>query len=158
MEISVRLARLDDSPTICIILRRSITEVCTKDHKNNPDIISAWTKNKTIENVNSWLLNPDNYSFISSVNGIESGFGLMSSSGEILLCYVLPEALHVGVGSILLNSMIETAKNIGVQKVTVDSTQTAKGFYERNGFLQSCPSKSEFGVICSPLELRLNID
>ncbi len=47
----IRVARADDAAEICVILQRSITELCAADHKNDPQILSRWIANKTPDNL-----------------------------------------------------------------------------------------------------------
>jgi hypothetical protein len=42
-----RPATPEDVPTACDIIRRSITELCTADHANDPAILQRWLANKT---------------------------------------------------------------------------------------------------------------
>jgi hypothetical protein len=56
----IRDANPDDAPDSCNVLRRSISELCTADHKNEPAILSRWLGNKTIENFVAWVNQADN--------------------------------------------------------------------------------------------------
>jgi hypothetical protein len=45
----IRDAAPDDAIAGCEVLKRSIAELCTADHKNDPTILARWLGNKTIE-------------------------------------------------------------------------------------------------------------
>ena len=46
MTITVRVATEPDVDAACQVLRRSITELCISDHKNDEQILAGWLKNK----------------------------------------------------------------------------------------------------------------
>lgn len=47
--ITFGLAKGEDAEEIALILRRSITELCLPDHKNDAGEVAAWAANKTPE-------------------------------------------------------------------------------------------------------------
>jgi hypothetical protein len=47
----IRDAETEDALAACQVLRRSITELCISDHRNDPTILGRWLANKTPENV-----------------------------------------------------------------------------------------------------------
>ena len=59
------------------------------------------------------------------------------SGSEIMLNYVLPEALHQGIGKGMLQALETHAIASGVEHIDVVSTIPAKAFYERNGCVSS---------------------
>ena len=131
---------------------RSIREICYRDHKNDDSNIKHWLSNKTLLNFNEWIESGNNYAY-SAVNtkGEIIGFGLMSKFGEILLNYVLPEYLHMGIGKRLLAKMEEQAQSEGINRLHADSTFTARSFYERNGFELNKSVEGSDELNCVPL-------
>jgi hypothetical protein len=51
----IRDAVPDEAPAGCMVLRRSIAELCQAGHKNDPAIVAQWLENKTIENFVGWV-------------------------------------------------------------------------------------------------------
>jgi hypothetical protein len=51
----IREARSDDAPAACVVLRRSITELCHADHGGDEVLLEKWLSNKTVENVTRWI-------------------------------------------------------------------------------------------------------
>jgi hypothetical protein len=56
----IRDALPEDGPAACIVLKRSIAELCEADHRNDPAILAQWSGNKTQENFYAWVRQPDN--------------------------------------------------------------------------------------------------
>ena len=57
-----------DAPAACEVMRRSISELCEADHRNDPEILRRWLANKTLEIVRSWIIKPGN-SVLVAVDG-----------------------------------------------------------------------------------------
>jgi integrase/GNAT superfamily N-acetyltransferase len=124
---------------ICQLIICSIIEVCATDYDHDPQILSEWLANKTAENLTQWIKSTSNISFIARdrIHNKVVGFVLMNDTGEILLNYVLPCHLHRGIGTLLFNKLEKIAHKLGLNKISVTSTITAKTFYEKNGFLEN---------------------
>ena len=69
-------------------------------------------------------------------SGLVLGFAAISGS-EILLNYVVPEALHQGIGKRMLQALEAHAIASGRERIEVVSTIPAKAFYERNGYVSN---------------------
>lgn len=130
----LRQAALSDSEAIADVLRRSIAEVCYSDHKGDEVILQQWLANKTPDNVTNWLSSPSTAAWVAELNHRVVGVGMLSQSGEVLLCYVSPEVIGMGMGYQLLQRMLQSANDWGLDRVYLESTATARPFYLRNGF------------------------
>lgn len=93
MNVSTRNATKADAETACTILRRSITECCVEDHRNNPELLSGWLQNKTPENVSTWFTSGENFSVVAVSSEELVGVGLLTKDGNLALCYALPEVV-----------------------------------------------------------------
>jgi hypothetical protein len=49
MSMDVRDARFEDADEACLVMRRSIVELCEADHHRDPALLAAWLDNKTPE-------------------------------------------------------------------------------------------------------------
>ena len=134
---TIRRAISDDAEAIAKLLVRSIREVCGPDYDNDEAILAAWCSNKTPENMRRGILNPNNYWIVALDSKTITGTALMTNKGEINLCYLLPEYLGRGFGKAMLNDMMGYAQTAGLQKVTLETTRTAREFYLRNGFVET---------------------
>ena len=155
MHVTVRKAITTDAEAACIVLRRSITECCVEDHRNDPEVLSVWLRNKTPENIASWFAAPDNFSVVATYREKVVGVGLLIAKGELALCYVLPEVRFTGVGKSLLSAMESHAMQSGITELRLSSTSTAKAFYLRNGFTPNGTPEIEFGIQAFPLVKQL---
>ncbi|MGH8810194.1 MAG: GNAT family N-acetyltransferase [Noviherbaspirillum sp.] len=155
MTTEIRTARPEDAVSACNVLRRSISECCTEDHRNDAAILSAWLGNKTPETVRTWFQCSSNHSLVA-VNGDElAGIAIMTRQGKIVLCYVAPEARFTGAGRALLQALETRAREWGLGVLQVASTATAKSFYARNGFVAGGVTQSAYGTEAISFSKRL---
>lgn len=154
MSFSVRRAKWEDAQVACSVVRRSIEECCHDDHRGNPDRLEAWLKNKTPGNFLGWIQSDELFCAVVEEESRVVGFG-MSSTDEVLLCYVVPEALHRGAGKAMLQSIENWAVTSDTFALRLVSTRTATAFYRRNGFENCGPVAVFAGMEGYPLSKRL---
>ena len=102
VSMEVRDAVPEDAPAGCVVMRRSIAELCVADHKNDPAILARWLGNKTVENFVAWISRPDNSLMVAVENARILAVGSVNDSGMIGLNYVSPDARFPGVSRTLL--------------------------------------------------------
>lgn len=158
MGLEVRIATPEDAPAACAVLRRSITECCGRDHGSQSEILHAWLGNKTPDNVASWIASPSNYTVVAMRDGSLSGVALLTQAGKLSLCYVVPEALHAGLGKAMLAAIEAKARAWGISVLRLHSTATAHDFYVRNGYILAGKEKSCYGVECDFFWKKLNAE
>lgn len=147
----LREAVVADADAACQVLKRSIVECCALDHHRDPTRIATWIANKTSENVSAWIAHPGVYALIAESASKPVGVGMITRSGQVTLCYLVPEALYKGIGRALLNAMLDRAQHWGLRTVHLESTQTALAFYARNGFKPDGAPFNENGLIGTPM-------
>ena len=155
MPLQIRTATTDDAGPACAVLHASITHCCVEDHRGDPAALTAWLRNKTPEQVRGWILSPDHHAIAAIADGLQVGFALSSRAGEVLLCYLLPQARFNGAGKAMLAAIEERARADGVHALRLDSTATARAFYLRNGFVQKGRPTVAFGMQSHPMAKTL---
>jgi GNAT superfamily N-acetyltransferase len=145
----IRDAVPGDAAAACDVLRRSITELCVADHRNDPAILAQWLANKTPEIVASWIAQPARSVLVAVDEGAILAVGGVSDQGEITLNYVSPEARFRGVSRALLGALEARAKERGNRRCHLVSTQTARQFYLATGYVEDGPPQGKFGTSSS---------
>lgn len=136
MTYTVRLAKPQDAEAACNAVRSSIEDCCIEDHESNKARLDAWLKNKSPENFRRWIQSESLYCVVVEASYRVVGFG-MCTTGELLLCYVLPEVRFRGAGKAMLQDIELWAATTGVAELRLESTRTALAFYRRHGY-QDC--------------------
>jgi ribosomal protein S18 acetylase RimI-like enzyme len=154
--VSVRLASVEDAPVVTDILRRSISQLCVEDHRNDSESLELWLKNKTIPIVRGWFESPTLYCVVGCIDGMVSGSAAMNAEGEVLLCYVDPGARFQGVSAAMILALEKEAQNRRLADIRLSSTITAKRFYQERGYMAIGAPRQMFGLVAGiPMVKRL---
>jgi GNAT superfamily N-acetyltransferase len=152
----IRDAIPEDAPAACEVMRRSISELCGADHRNDPVILGRWLANKTPEIVASWIIRPGNSVLVAVEDGSILAVGCVTDAGEITLNYVLPDARFRGVSRAVVTALEARALERGAYRCTLISTETAHRFYQSAGYIQDGAPQRKFGTTSSyPMPKRL---
>jgi len=117
------------------------------------DTLAQWLANKTTRDFLSWLAAEDNFCVVAETNDQIRGVGLLHRSGEVRLCYLAPGAQGQGLGKAILRVLEEKAREWGSRKLHLESTVSARPFYERAGYRSAGAAKPGFGIShCHPYE------
>ena len=142
----IRDAKPEDAPAATAVLKRSITELCEPDHRNDPSILAQWLGNKTRENFCAWVEQADTSVLVAVENGEILAVGSVTDAGTIGLNYVSPDARFRGVSRALLRALEARAAERGNDQCNLTSTETARRFYLSNGYMQNGPPVGGFGT------------
>lgn len=146
MSLEIRIAASTDAFAACNVLRRSITECCELDHRNDAAILDAWLGNKTPQMVANWFSSPTNFSLVALDGGELVGVALLTGAGKLALCYLLPEARGKGIGKALLARMEDQACGWGVKALQLHSTLGGAPFFASQGYVEAGKVRSPYGV------------
>lgn len=114
------------------VLIASLTELCALDHHNDPALLAGWLENKSPDRVAAWFDTPASTLLVAERDGeIAAVGGYFESSRTVSLNYVSPRYRFAGVSSALL-AAIEAG--LGPGEAQLESTQTARRFYESRGW------------------------
>jgi GNAT superfamily N-acetyltransferase len=152
----IRDAIPEDAPAACEVLRRSISELCGADHRNDPVILGRWLANKTPDIVASWIVQPGNSVLVAVEDGSILAVGSVTDAGEITLNYVSPDARFRGVSRAMVTALEARALERAADQCTLLSTETAHRFYKSTGYIQEGAPQGKFGTTSSyPMSKRL---
>lgn len=143
----VRRARAEDATDAAQLLCESITELCVTDHQNDAATLSHWLSNKTPERLQAWIANPEQVTLIAASERELLGIGLVTSKGEVQLCYLRPSATKCGAGGAILRELEQVSRELGLSRVFLTSTSLARGFYEHAGYQATGPGRAVFGTV-----------
>ena len=153
----VRDAVPEDAPAACQVMRRSIAELCGADHRNDPSVLERRLSNKTPQIFQSWI-RPDNSLLVAVEDDRILAVGCVTHAGEITLNYVSPDARFCGVSGALPAALEDRARELGNQRCTLKSTETARRFYLERGYSEDGPADGKFGTASGyPMSKRLAV-
>ncbi|WP_455924763.1 GNAT family N-acetyltransferase [Pseudomonas putida] len=144
-----------DAGVVSRILERSIRGGCALDHRNDPCLVDAWLRHKRWDDVGRWLLDDALHLRVGRLEGKAAGVALALASGEICLCYVLPEHFRRGVGRALMGAMEGILRRQGHRRAMLYSTRTASGFHQHLGYRQTGRPMRICGLLLLPMDKAL---
>ena len=153
-EVIVRPARLQDAEAAASLLGASIRELCTTDHRGDPDVLAGWLANKTADQFRAWMEAPG-WVVAAERGGQLVGIGQAFPSGEIALNYVVPTARFSGVSKSVLRRLEEQIHLAGCVRATLASTRTARRFYLGAGYRAAGKPFDAGGKVAFPMAKEL---
>jgi GNAT superfamily N-acetyltransferase len=142
----IRPARVQDARQAIEVLRASIARLCTLDHQDDPETLEQWLHNKTTEHFERWLSAPGALVLVAEVDAVIRGVGMVHDGGEVRLCYVCPGFERIGLGRAILEAAERWAEACGLRMLRLQSSATARGFYERLGYVSAGNPTQGFGI------------
>ena len=100
------------------------------------------------------IVRADNHVFVATEGSTILAVGAVTSSGEITLNYVSPDARFAGVSKALLNRLEAKTLELGNNTCTLTSTETARRFYLSAGYKQQSSSKNLLATSSSYLMIK----
>lgn len=151
MNPEIRDARPEEAAEIAALIRASITGLCARDHRNEPDALAAWLANKTPEAVAGWIAAPDQRLIVARETGRLAGTAAARPSGDLLLLYVAPDAVGRGIGAGLLAALEAWLRREGAHEIRLESTVTARDFYRARGYRETGSPAQGGATGCLPM-------
>jgi putative acetyltransferase len=128
----VRTYKIGDTEEIMKLFYDTVHEVNTRDYTKEQ--VDAWAPaNMDIEVWNRRLTNKLVY--VAENNGKILGFGELEEDGHIDGFYCHKDFQRKGIGTQLLKSIESKANFLGIKKLLVEVSITAKSFFESQGFI-----------------------
>jgi len=149
--VRIRPALARDAGAACDVLRRSIGELCARDHHDDPALKQAWLANKTPATVRRWITAPGGQVLLAEMDGKVVGVGAATARGEITLNYVAPEARFRGVSKAVLAALEAWLVGQGVARASLSSTETAHAFYLAAGYCDAADLRVSQAVDGQPM-------
>ncbi len=72
---------------------------------------------------------------VATLDGSPVGFASLEGKDKIDMLYVHPAAVGQGVGAMLIDALEKLAGSRGAGKLVVDASDSARGFFERRGYV-----------------------
>ena len=143
----IRNACSHDIEEMVSVVRRSITELCVREYRNDPAVLRRWLENKTPESFQRWISDGKHLVIVAVGGSGILGVGMMSDNGEIQLNYVSPDFRFQGVSKKLIKAMERHAQSMGICEVRLFSTQLASRMYSAMGYQPVADNAGRFGTL-----------
>ena len=122
----------DDAPVLVEVFRESVLGLTDEDYTEAQQ--QAWVSTADDEAGFAKRLG-NQLTLVASLEGSVIGFASMGPGGKIDMLYVHPAAAGQGVAAMLIDALERLAGGRGTEKIIVDASDTARGFFEKRGYL-----------------------
>jgi putative acetyltransferase len=121
-----------DVPLLAEIFRASIEELAGDDYSTAQQ--EAWASAADDGEEFGARLAAE-LTLVATYAGAAIGFASLKDNTQIDMLYVHPAAAGQGVGAMLCDALEKLAAARGSKQLSVDASDTARGFFERRGFI-----------------------
>jgi putative acetyltransferase len=121
----------DDVPLLAEIFRAAIEELTADDYSEAQQ--GAWASAVGDEEEFGAKLASE-LTLVATFGGAAIGFASLADNTRIDMLYVHPAATGQGAGAMLCDALEKLAAARGSKELTVDASDSARGFFEKRGF------------------------
>jgi putative acetyltransferase len=121
-----------DTPMLAAIFRASIDELAAEDYSEAQR--EAWASAAADEGAFAARL-AERLTLVATLAGSVVGFIALEGAEQIDMFYVHPAVAGQGIGKMLYDALEKLAMSRGTNRLTVEASDTARGFFERRGFV-----------------------
>ena len=121
-----------DAPVLREIFRDSIEDLTADDYTEAQQ--EAWASAADDLGVFKTKLSGQ-LTLVATLEGSPVGFASLEGKDKIDMLYVHPAATGQGVGAMLVDALEKLAGARGTERLTVDASDSARGFFEKRGYV-----------------------
>jgi putative acetyltransferase len=121
-----------DVPLLAEIFRASVEELGADDYSEVQQ--EAWASAADDEEEFGARLAGE-LTLVATLGGAAIGFASLADNTKIDMLYVQPAASGQGAGAMLCDALEKLAAARGTKELSVDASDSARGFFERRGFI-----------------------
>jgi putative acetyltransferase len=122
----------DDAPVLAEIFRASIKDLTGDDYSEAQQ--EAWAS-AADDDVAFGKRLGQQLTLVATLEGSLVGFASLGPGGKIDMLYVHPAAAGQGVAAMLIDALEKLAGGRKAEKLIVDASDTARGFFEKRGYV-----------------------
>ena len=120
-----------DVPLLAEIFRAAIEELTTEDYTEAQQ--EAWAETADDLDAFGERLAAE-LTLVATFGGAAVGFASLADNSRVDMLYVHPAAAGQGAGAMLVDALEKLAAGRGTKEVSVEASDTARGFFEKRGF------------------------
>jgi putative acetyltransferase len=120
-----------DVPLLAEIFRAAVEDLTTEDYSEAQQ--EAWAE--TADDLDAFGAKlAGELTLVATHAGSAIGFAALADNARIDMLYVHPAAAGQGAGGMLIDALEKLAAGRGTKELSVEASDTARGFFEKRGF------------------------
>lgn len=129
--VTLRPYRPEDAPALLRLFKDTIRRVNSRDYA--PGQVAAWASDEI--DAEAWASRFEGrFAVVAEVDGTIAGFVDLSPEGYLDRLFVSADHQGQGIATVLMDAVVAEAHRLGVAKIEVQVSLTARPFFERRGF------------------------
>ena len=120
-----------DVPLLAEIFRAAVEELTSDDYSEAQQ--EAWAETADDLEAFGEKLGAE-LTLVATFGGAAVGFASLADNARIDMLYVHPAAAGQGAGGMLIDALEKLAAGRGTKELSVEASDTARGFFEKRGF------------------------
>lgn len=134
----IRTFKRSDTEQIATLFHETIREINRDQY--SLEQVKAWAPDDIhFKDWESFCLSK--HTLVADDEGVIAGFAQIEDNGYIDCFYCHKNYQRMGVGSRLFEALVKIAKELKLEELTVESSISARPFFEHNGFSVVTPQK-----------------
>ncbi|SRR4051812_20863275 len=121
-----------DVTVLAEIFRASVTDLTSEDYSEAQQ--EAWAASAEDESAFTARLGKQ-LTLVATLQGSPIGFASLAGNEKLDMLYVHPGVAGHGVAAMLADALEKLAAARGATKLSVDASDTARGFFEKRGYV-----------------------
>lgn len=127
----IRVATVLDIPALAEVYRDSVKAIAPQRYL--PEQVEAWVYFPSdTAAFNNFIFNPT--TFVAELDGIIVGFSGVEENGHIASLYVRGDYNRQGIGSRLLENVIQYAKSHNIPQLYTEASEFSRALFNKFGF------------------------
>ncbi|QIR37727.1 GNAT family N-acetyltransferase [Tolypothrix sp. PCC 7910] len=127
----IRLFQHQDAQQIAQLFHETVREINIGDYSENQ--VKAWAPDNI--NFRNWAtICAERFTYVADDQGVIAGFGELETNGHIDCFYCHKNYQKMGVGSKIYAAIEAKAYELGINRLYLEASITAKPFFLRMGF------------------------
>ncbi|MBD2203371.1 GNAT family N-acetyltransferase [Calothrix sp. FACHB-1219] len=127
----IRLFKPQDAEQIAQLFHATVRAVNIRDYSSSQ--VAAWAPDDI--NFRDWAkICSERFTYVAEDEGVIAGFGELELNGHIDCFYCHKNYQRMGVGSKIYAAIEAKAYELGIKRLYVEASITAKGFFLNKGF------------------------
>ena len=132
----------EDASTVAQIFQAAIAELTSDDYSEAQQ--EAWAS--VADDVADFAAKlGGQLTLVATLDGEPAGFASLAGKDKIDMLYVHPDAAGQGAAATLADALEKLAAARGADKLTVDASDTARGFFEHRGYVAQSRNSISIG-------------
>ena len=135
--IHVRRMHPEEGPALLALFKDTVRRVNARDY--DPEQIAAWAYERI--DVAAWCARFDGRAVFVAEDGDRdrAGFADLRPDGHLNRFFVSADHQGLGTGRALMAAVLDEARALGLERLCSEVSLTARGFFERQGFVVVAP-------------------